>query len=70
MCQAQADWFCALSGGRLLVHVPVAGAAAKQKESKSSAKRKSVSPGTLVSGVVLHVHVDQATLQLSDGEQS
>ncbi len=50
------------------MHIPVAGAAAKQKESKSSAKRKSVSPGTLVSGVVLHVHVDQATLQLSDGE--
>ena len=49
------------------MHVPVAGSAARQKESRS-ASRKSTIPGTLVTGTVLHVHADQATVELSNGE--
>ena len=51
------------------MHVPVAGATAKQKEGRAAARR-STAPGTLVSGTVLHVHADQATVQLSDGAAS
>ena len=49
------------------MHVPVAGIAAKQKESRSTS-RKSTAPGTLVSGVLLHVHADQTTVELSNGK--
>ncbi len=49
------------------MHVPVAGSAARQKESRS-ASRKSTTPSTLVTGTVLHVHADQATVELSNGE--
>ena len=51
------------------MHVPVTGSAAKQKEGRA-ATRRSTAPGTLVSGTVLHVHADQATVQLSDGAPS
>ena len=54
------------AGGRLLVHVPLAGSAARQKEGRA-ATRRSTTPGTLITGTMLHVHVDQATVQLSNG---
>ena len=48
------------------MHVPVSGAAGKPKDSRA-AIRRSIAPGTLVSGTVLHVHVDHATVQLKNG---
>ena len=56
-----------VAGGRLLAHVPVMESPAKRKE-PWSAKRASARPGTVVSGTVLHVYADHATVQLNSGE--
>jgi hypothetical protein len=56
-----------VAGGRLLAHVPVMESFAKRKEPRS-AKRASVRPGTVVSGTVLLVAADHATVQLDSGD--
>ena len=57
------------AGGRLVVHVPVGGAADIKKREPRASKRPTASPGSLVSGTVLHVLADHATVQLGNGEQ-
>ena len=57
------------AGGRLLVHVPLGDAADVRKREPRAAKRPMASPGSLVSGTVLHVLADHATVQLDNGEQ-
>ena len=56
------------AGGRLLVHVPVGEAADNKKREPRASKRPTASPGSLVSGTVLHVLADHATVQLDNGE--
>ena len=52
------------------MHVPVGEAADIKKREPRNAKRPTASPGSLVSGTVLHVLADHATVQLDNGEQS
>ena len=56
------------AGGRLVVHVPVGEAADIKKREPRASKRSTASPGSLVSGTVLHVLADHATVQLDNGE--
>lgn len=58
------------AGGRLLAHVPVGDASDIRKKEPRPAKRPIASLGSLVSGTVLHVLADHATVQLDNGEQS
>lgn len=50
------------------VNVVAEAASAKRQKDAKGAKRPGASPGTLVSGTVLHVLADHATVQLDNGE--
>ena len=52
------------------MHVPVGEAADIKKREPHASKRPTASPGSLVSGTVLHVLADHATVQLDNGERS
>ena len=53
-----------------MAHVPIGEAADIKKREPRNVKQPTASPGSLVSGTVLHVLADHATVQLNNGEQA